>query len=71
MTGIVGQRRYTIYSKLSSGKAFTVGLQNGHSWENFCGCILVDYILILILPVDKAINYNRVTLNNSQEHTCS
>jgi len=31
-------------AKLSSGKTFMVRVQNGHSWENFCGCMFVIHI---------------------------
>ena len=29
-------------AKLSSGKTFTVRVENGYLWENFCSCMLVD-----------------------------
>jgi len=31
-------------AKLSSGKTFTIRVQNGHLWENFRGCMLVLHI---------------------------
>jgi len=37
-------------AKFSSGKTFAVRVQNGHSQENFRGCML---ILILLLLIDK------------------